>query len=87
MNHPQIEQRASPGRGTGGQPATAGERFLRISDVSILTGLAKSSIYDLQRENSFPHSVPLPGGRTAWLESEVREWMNTRIALRNANPR
>lgn len=61
-------------------------RFLNIEQVLQKTSFgSKSSIYDLERIGQFPSRIPLWGRRVAWLESEVVEWMNSRIALRDKN--
>jgi prophage regulatory protein len=62
------------------------ERLLRINQVREMTGLSRSSLYHLSSENKFPPSIALvPGGTSrAWLESEVRAWINQRIEARNA---
>ncbi len=61
-----------------------GERFIRISEVMSMTGMKTTSIYRMQAASKFPHSVPLPGSRSAWLESEVLQWMQERVAMREA---
>ncbi|MDP2431782.1 MAG: AlpA family phage regulatory protein [Pseudomonadota bacterium] len=61
-----------------------GERFIRMPEVMSMTGLKTSTIYRLQAESQFPQSIPLPGGRRAWLESEIRKFMQERVALREA---
>ncbi|WP_256801998.1 helix-turn-helix transcriptional regulator [Rodentibacter ratti] len=62
---------------------TQKERFLRVDDVINLTGLSRSTIYDKTRLGKFPEAVNLGGNAKAWLESEVRAWMNARIEQRN----
>jgi len=49
-----------------------------------MTGMKTTSIYRMQAASKFPHSVPLPGSRSAWLESEVLQWMQERVAMREA---
>lgn len=61
-----------------------GERFIRLPEVLSITALKRSTIYNMQASGAFPKKVPLPGGRSAWLESEVRGWMQERIALRES---
>lgn len=59
-------------------------RFLSIDQVLEKTSFgSKTSIYDLERSGQFPSRIPLWGRRVAWLESEIEEWMNSRIALRD----
>ncbi|OOF56380.1 DNA-binding protein [Rodentibacter genomosp. 2] len=62
---------------------TQNERFLRVDDVINLTGLSRSTIYDKTRVGKFPEAVNLGGNAKAWLESEVRAWMNACIEQRN----
>jgi len=59
-------------------------RFLRLKDVMLLTGLGRSTIYKFMAdETDFPKSVPLGGRAVAWVESEIEEWMEQRLALRD----
>lgn len=64
--------------------STPPERFLRLAEVKLRTGLAQTTIYEAVRKATFPAPIPLPGGRVAWLESEISEWQKTRIAIRDA---
>ncbi|MCG9598644.1 AlpA family transcriptional regulator [Vibrio sp. Isolate25] len=59
-------------------------RFLRIQDVMSLTGLGRSTIYKFMAdETDFPKSVPLGGRAVAWVESEIEEWMESRLRMRD----
>lgn len=58
-------------------------RFLRRPDVERLTGLPRSTIYDLMSRAGFPKPVRLSDRLVAWIESEVRAWMSKRIAERD----
>jgi prophage regulatory protein len=60
-------------------------RLIRIKQVQQLTSLSKSYIYDLCKRNIFPQSLPLVKGGTsvAWIESEILEWIDSRIKARN----
>ena len=65
-------------------------KLIRIKGVSGLTNLSKSYIYQLCKEDLFPQSVQLVAGGTsvAWVESEVLDWIESRIQARdeeNAN--
>jgi len=65
-------------------PQTA-TRFIRIATVTDLTGIPRSSVYDLIKRGLFPAQLSLGGGKSvAWLESDVIAWMNERIAAREA---
>ncbi|WP_411066694.1 AlpA family transcriptional regulator [Vibrio alginolyticus] len=58
-------------------------RFIRLKEVINMTGLGRSSIYNFMVEGSFPKSVPLGGRAVAWVESEIKEWMEARLAERS----
>jgi prophage regulatory protein len=60
-------------------------KLIRIKSVIELTGISKSSVYDLSTRNLFPKSIQLvPGGTSvAWVESEVEGWIEERIAERD----
>ncbi|CAH8184175.1 CP4-57 prophage; DNA-binding transcriptional activator AlpA [Vibrio aestuarianus] len=59
-------------------------RFLRLNDVIAATGLSRSTIYKFMDEEVFPKTIPLGGRAVAWLESEIEEWMEQRLALRDS---
>ena len=60
-------------------------KLLRIKQVQQITGLSKSYIYQLSNHNLFPKSVPLVNGGTAvaWVESEIQDFINSRIKARD----
>ena len=64
-------------------------RLIRLPEVILKTGLGRAAIYaKLDSKNrrydpTFPRSVPLTTNRVAWVEHEVDEWINTRIAQRD----
>jgi prophage regulatory protein len=53
--------------------------FLRLPRVKAVTGLSKTSLYELIRANSFPAPVHLGTRTVAWVASEVKEWAAERI--------
>ncbi len=60
-----------------------GARLLHLKEVLRLTSLSRTSIYRLMDLGTFPASVSL-GSRVAWIEAEVSEWIDARIAARAA---
>jgi prophage regulatory protein len=54
-------------------------RFLKLQQVMDKTTLCRSSIYILIKVGDFPQNVTVMGKRKAWLESEVDDWMMSRI--------
>ena len=55
------------------------ERLLRLPDVEVLTGLKKSSIYDLMRRGEFPAAVKLSRRAVCWSQSSVQQFISERI--------
>lgn len=58
--------------------------FLRIDAVKRVTGMATSSIYEEMAKGKFPKQVPLGPNRVAWIEDEILEWQQGRIAERDS---
>lgn len=54
-------------------------RFLKLQQVMDKTSLCRSSIYLLIKTSDFPKNITVMGKRKAWLESEVDDWMISRI--------
>lgn len=63
-------------------------RMLPLEQVVHYTGLSSTTIYDMldKRSNrydpNFPVQVKLSKGRVAWVESEVAQWIESKIAAR-----
>jgi prophage regulatory protein len=60
------------------------ERLIRIKEVIERTGLSRSTIYARAQAGEFPKPVPLGNSLSAWVESEVQEWIANRIRARDA---
>lgn len=52
------------------------DRFIRLPEVRSITGRSKTQIYD---DPSFPRPIKLSQRESAWIEREVREWMQARV--------
>ena len=55
-------------------------RFLRLPEVSHLTGLGKSTILAWESQERFPRAVRLSATVRVWLETDIHEWIRTRYA-------
>lgn len=62
--------------------AAARLEFLRRGSVEKMTGLSRSSIYDLLERGAFPKPVPIGKKAVRWLEHEVQAWMSEKVAHR-----
>jgi prophage regulatory protein len=56
-------------------------RLIRLSAVKEITGRSRSTIY---ADPSFPRPVKIGERAVAWVEDEIREWVDARIAHRAA---
>ncbi|MFC4892239.1 helix-turn-helix transcriptional regulator [Pseudofrancisella aestuarii] len=53
--------------------------MLKIKEVIKQTSLSKSSIYRLIKNGSFPKQIKLSQHCSAWLESEINDWLLDRV--------
>ena len=64
---------------------SSAHRILRLEEVKRLTGLSRSTVYELMSKGNFPKSVKLGQHSVGWLEAEVIEWINHLLDARTAN--
>ena len=57
-------------------------RLIRLREVMAKTGLSRSYVYALAQKGQFPQPVKLTERSSAWIESEVQSWINSRIQAR-----
>ena len=55
------------------------EQLLRLPEVKAVTGLNRNQIYTLE---GFPRPVKISIRSSAWVQSEVQDWIQNRIRLR-----
>jgi prophage regulatory protein len=66
------------------------DTFMRLAAVMRVTGLGRSTIYDLMAADPplFPRSMKIGNGKAvAWSAFEILQWQRDRIAARDASPR
>ncbi|MBQ4890595.1 AlpA family transcriptional regulator [Shewanella sp. MMG014] len=56
------------------------EKVIRMPEVKNKTGLSRSSIYLRISKGEFPASISLGERAVGWLESDVEQWIDERIA-------
>ena len=64
---------------------SASNRLIDLNGVKAKVGLSKPTIYQKIRDEDFPPPVKLGAGmraRSAWVESEVDQWIASRMAAR-----
>ena len=59
-------------------------QMLRLPEVVRRSGLSRSTIYQLAAEGKFPRQVRVSENVSAWVASEVDEYLAERIALRDS---
>jgi len=57
-------------------------KFLRLPEVKSRTGFSRSSIYLFVQNGTFPRPVRIGDRAVAWLETEIDEWIEARLAER-----
>ncbi len=53
-------------------------RILRRPAVQTVTGLSRSSIYDLMSKGLFPRPIKLTGKAVGWTERAIMDWLDSR---------
>jgi len=51
------------------------DRVVRFNELRTITGLSRSSIWRLQRNNSFPNSIRISKRACGWLLSDILTWL------------
>jgi prophage regulatory protein len=54
------------------------EKYLRRPAVEAMTGLSRSTIYNLMNRREFPRPVRLTKKAVAWPESTIAQWLASR---------
>ena len=61
-------------------------KFYRLPSVLEITGLSRSTIYELITKDRFPKQFNLTGARSVgWLAAEVDAWCKTRLLSAKGN--
>lgn len=56
------------------------KKLVRLSEVLSRTGYSRAWIYKLISQGRFPQSVKIGSRSIAFVENEIDEWINQRIA-------
>jgi prophage regulatory protein len=51
------------------------DNLLNTTEVIKITGLSKTSIWRLERRNKFPAKLKISPNRVAYIESEIKDWI------------
>lgn len=61
-------------------------KLLRRPEVCAMVGLKRTAIDDMERAGKFPKRVRISDHAVAWVEREVREWVEQRMQDRGPRP-
>lgn len=78
MNQPHVEY--VPDRRVGSLASEV--RFIRLKDVLAICGKSRSSVYEAIKKGEFPKPVKLQGRSSAWVKSEIEQWVQSCINAR-----
>lgn len=56
------------------------QSLIRFAEVQKRTGYSKAWLYRLMSEKRFPSAIKIGSRSIAFIESEIDEWINQRIA-------
>ena len=51
------------------------DRYVRIKELSMMLGIARSSIYRLMKEDKFPKQIKLTERTSVWRLSVIEQWV------------
>lgn len=60
------------------------KRIIRLPEVKDKTGLSRSTIYLRMSQGRFPKSISLGERAVGWVDAEIEQWLDERIALAKA---
>ena len=64
---------------------TSVKKFIVLPQVQEIVPYSASHIWRLEHSGKFPKRIRLGGNRVAWLQSEVENWVEDKIAARTEN--
>ncbi|WP_205679380.1 MULTISPECIES: helix-turn-helix transcriptional regulator [Brevundimonas] len=69
------------------KPGEMDDRILPWSQVKIISGLSRTTVWRLQKTGDFPPSVQVSRNRVGWWQSELLEWKRSRTPRQLPEPR
>lgn len=61
------------------------ETLIRRKQVQARTGLSRSGMYQMIAEGAFPGSIKIGARSVGWVQSEIDEWVASRIETSRQN--
>jgi len=69
-------------RHTSVSPGDLEDRILPWSQVKVISGLSRTTVWRLQKTGDFPAAVQMSPNRVGWWQSEILAWRRSRIPRR-----
>jgi prophage regulatory protein len=66
-------EKYEPSASNSSQPAEL--RLIRLKEVLAICGKSRSSVYDAIKKGEFPAPIKLHGRSSAWIKSEILQWV------------
>nr|WP_024593418.1 AlpA family transcriptional regulator [Pseudoalteromonas sp. TB13] len=60
------------------------KKIIRLPLVKEITGLSRSTIYLGMAKGTFPKTISLSERAVGWVEADIIQWLDTRIAATKA---
>ncbi|WP_020166618.1 MULTISPECIES: helix-turn-helix transcriptional regulator [Methylotenera] len=54
------------------------DRYIRIKELTVMLGIARSTIYKLMKEDKFPKQIKLTERTSVWRLSVINQWISDR---------
>lgn len=83
VNAEAVEVTEAADQGTASGPTGLGPVLMDLREVTALTKLSRSTIYELKKVGKFPEQVKL-GASSRWKRSEVLAWIEEQAAKRGS---
>ena len=61
------------------------QSLLKLKDVIQLTGLSRTTIYNLLAENKFPKRIQITKQRIAFLSTDIDKWISEKVKAGRIN--
>lgn len=68
-------------------PPELEDRILPWSQVKVISGLSRTTVWRLQKTGDFPASVQVSRNRIGWWQSDILEWRRSRLPRRLPEPK
>ena len=69
-----------PSKSSAVLPTPPRDRFLKRPEVTAITGLSKTTIYERIRQGVLPQRIPTGNRNVVWSENQIMAWIEQKKA-------